>query len=410
MKLIAAILLLAATLPTNVQKTVAQLDAKGGKLEHSVWGILAVNFKGDTLAQLNQGRCMVPASNMKLITTAGAYLKLGRGYTFKTQLATDGEIRDTTLFGNLYVIGGGDPLIGNLFTYLPKEDIPFGKWRKVLEDKGIRRIEGDIVGDGSYFSGERRHTDWSTEDERSKDGVVPAGLTWRGKMGDSMPDGPLAAATHFRRWLVANGIVVTGGAGENTVDSLTTLGIAQSASLNHIATIANHQSDNFCAETLLKAIGKANNGSDDYDTATAALHRALSPIGLAGPSAGMRFADGSGLSRKNYVSPEFLVRLLTGMAKTGVYKDYLGSLPRPGRKDGTLQTRLPKAPAAVKNRIYMKSGSMNGVRCFSGYILPSDGDTRKTIAFSIMVNNFVGKQSELAPVLDNLILELANEN
>lgn len=410
MKLIAAILLLAATLPTNVQKTVEQLDAKGGKLEHSVWGILAVNFKGDTLAQLNQGRCMVPASNMKLITTAGAYLKLGRGYTFKTQLATDGEIRDTTLFGNLYVIGGGDPLIGNLFTYLPKEDIPFGKWRKVLEDKGIRRIEGDIVGDGSYFSGERRHTDWSTEDERSKDGVVPAGLTWRGKMGDSIPDGPLAAATHFRRWLVANGIVVTGGAGENTVDSLTTLGIAQSASLNHIATIANHQSDNFCAETLLKAIGKANNGSDDYDTAIAALHRALSPIGLAGPSAGMRFADGSGLSRKNYVSPEFLVRLLTGMAKTGVYKDYLGSLPRPGRKDGTLQTRLPKAPAAVKNRIYMKSGSMNGVRCFSGYILPSDGDTRKTIAFSIMVNNFVGKQSELAPVLDNLILELANEN
>ncbi len=446
MKLIAAILLLAATLPTNVQKTVAQLDAKGGKLEHSVWGILAVNFKGDTLAQLNQGRCMVPASNMKLITTAGAYLKLGRGYTFKTQLATDGEIRDTTLFGNLYVIGGGDPLIGNLFTYLPKEDIPFGKWRKVLEDKGIRRIEGDIVGDGSYFSGERRHTDWSTEDERSKDGVVPAGLTWRGKMGDSIPDGPLAAATHFRRWLQDNGIAVSGRALErhasacpaeggteperamsvarepqgtlgaeplNNEDGqarLTILGIAQSASLNHIATIANHQSDNFCAETLLKAIGKANNGSDDYDTATAALHRALSPIGLAGPSAGMRFADGSGLSRKNYVSPEFFVRLLTGMAKTGVYKDYLGSLPRPGRKDGTLQTRLPKAPAAVKNRIYMKSGSMNGVRCFSGYILPSDGDTRKTIAFSIMVNNFVGKQSELAPVLDNLILELANEN
>ena len=425
MKLIATILLLAATLSTNVQKTVAQLDAKGGKLEHSVWGILAVNFKGDTLAQLNQGRCMVPASNMKLITTAGAYLKLGRGYTFKTQLATDGTIQDSTLFGNLYIIGSGDPLIGNLFTYLPKEDIPFGKWRKVLEDKGIRRIEGDIVGDGSYFSGERRHTDWSTEDEITKDGVVPAGLTWRGKMGDSIPDGPLAAATHFRRWLIQNGIAVSGIAcemgGEQVAgrastpataapDSLVILGTAQSATLNHIATIANHQSDNFCAETLLKAIGKANNGSDDYDTATAALHRALSPIGLAGPSAGMRFADGSGLSRKNYVSPEFLVRLLTGMAKTGVYKDYLNSLPKPGRKDGTLQTRLPKASAAVKNRIYMKSGSMNGIRCFSGYILPSDGDTRKTIAFSIMVNNFVGKQSELAPVLDNLILELANEN
>ena len=410
---------------TPVQKTVNALDAKGGALENSVWGILAVNFQGDTLVQLNKGKRMTPASNMKLVTTAAAYLKLGRNYTFKTQIATDGTIQDSTLVGNLYIIGGGDPLIGNLFTYLPKEDIPFGKWRKVLEDRGIRRIDGNVVGDGSYFGGERRHTDWSTEDEISKDGVVPAGLTWRGEMGDSIPDGPLAAATHFRRWLIQNGVPVSGIAcemgGEQVAGSASTpataapdtlylLGTAQSATLNHIATITNHQSDNFCAETLLKAIGKANNGSDDYDTATAALHRALAPIGLAGPSAKMRFADGSGLSRKNFVSPEFLVRILTGMARTSSYKDYLNSLPRPGRKDGTLQTRLPKAPAAVKNRIYMKSGSLSGVRCFSGYILPSDGDTRKTIAFSIMVNNHVGSQASLAPVLDQIILELANEN
>ena len=372
---------------TPVQKTVNALDSKGGALEHSTWGILAVNFQGDTIAQLNIGKRLVPASNMKLVTTAAAYLKLGRGYTFKTQIATDGAIQDSTLVD---------------------------------------------------FSGELRHTDWSTEDERSKDGVVPSGLTWRGKMGDSIPDGPLAAAMHFRRWLIQSGVPVSGAATasqESVVrsatathglaqktsandsscaatipDSLVILGTAQSATLNHIATITNHQSDNFCAETLLKAIGKANNGSDDYDTATAALHRALAPIGLAGPSAGMRFADGSGLSRKNFVSPEFLVRILTGMARTSSYKDYLNSLPRPGRKDGTLQTRLPKAPAAVKNRIYMKSGSMGGVRCFSGYILPSDGDARKTIAFSIMVNNHVGRQADLAPVLDNLILELANVN
>lgn len=434
---------------TGVQKTVNALDAKGGALENSVWGILAVNFKGDTLAQLNKGKRLTPASNMKLVTTAAAYLKLGRNYTFKTQIATDGAIQDSTLVGNLYIIGGGDPLIGNLFTYLPKEDVPFGKWRKVLEDKGIRRIEGDIIGDGRYFSGRLRHTDWSTEDELSKDGVVPSGLTWRGKMEDSLPDGPLAAATHFRRWLLDNGIAVSGVAGEvdkdgNVVragvhprrakglavshkgspvqalpvrrlpndipDTLYLLGTAQSATLNHIASITNHQSDNFCAETLLKAIGKANNGSDDYDTATTALHRALGPIGLAGPSAKMRFADGSGLSRKNYLTPEFLVSLLRGMARTSFYKDYLNSLPRPGRKDGTLQTRMAKAPAPVKNRIYMKSGSLTGVRCFSGYILPSDGNTQNTIVFSIMVNNHVGRQADLAPVLDNLILELAKEN
>ena len=439
MKLLAVILSLLSLTGGPIQRAVEALDAKGGALEHSVWGILAVTFDGDTLACLNPGKCMVPASNMKLVTTAGAYLKLGRNYRFTTTLATDGTVQDSILCGNLYIRGGGDPLIGNLFDYLPEEDIPFSKWRKVLEAKGIRRIEGDIVGDGSYFSGELRHTDWSSEDERSKDGVVPSGLTWRGKMGDSIPDGPLAAATHFRRWLIANGIIVTGGAGstvysatatrgpaqktsvngspappEDTTsglpDSLVILGTAQSATLNHIALIANHQSDNFCAETLLKAIGKAADGSDDYDTALEALHRALSPLGMAGPSRKMRFADGSGLSRKNYLSPEFLVGVLRAMARTSFYTDYLNSLPRPGRKDGTLQTRLPKAPAAVKNRIYMKSGSMNGVRCFSGYILPSGGNSRKTIAFSVMVNNYVGRQSELAPVLDDLILKLANEN
>lgn len=438
MKLLAVILSLLSLTGGPIQRAVEALDAKGGALEHSVWGILAVTFDGDTLACLNPGKCMVPASNMKLVTTAGAYLKLGRNYRFTTTLATDGTVQDSILCGNLYIRGGGDPLIGNLFDYLPEENIPFGKWRKVLEANGIRRIEGDIVGDGSYFSGELRHTDWSSEDERSKDGVVPSGLTWRGKMGDSIPDGPLAAATHFRRWLVQNGIEVNGsacelvaggavygsflsgpargGSGVNdtpatvSADSLTVLGTAQSATLNHIALIANHQSDNFCAETLLKAIGKAADGSDDYDTALEALHRALSPLGMAGPSRKMRFADGSGLSRKNYLSPEFLVGVLRAMARTSFYTDYLNSLPRPGRKDGTLQTRLPKAPAAVKNRIYMKSGSMNGVRCFSGYILPSGGNSRKTIAFSVMVNNYVGRQSELAPVLDDLILKLANEN
>ena len=438
MKLLAVILSLLSLTGGPIQRAVEALDAKGGALEHSVWGILAVTFDGDTLACLNPGKCMVPASNMKLGTTAGAYLKLGRNYRFTTTLATDGTVQDSILCGNLYIRGGGDPLIGNLFDYLPEEDIPFGKWRKVLENNGIRRIEGDIIGDGSYFSGELRHTDWSSEDERSKDGVVPSGLTWRGKMGDSIPDGPLAAATHFRRWLIQNGIEVSGsacelvaggavygsflsgpvrgGSGVNgtpatvSADSLTVLGTAQSATLNHIALIANHQSDNFCAETLLKAIGKAADGSDDYDTALEALHRALSPLGMAGPSRKMRFADGSGLSRKNYLSPEFLVGVLRAMARTSFYTDYLNSLPRPGRKDGTLQTRLPKAPAAVKNRIYMKSGSMNGVRCFSGYILPSGGNSRKTIAFSVMVNNYVGRQSELAPVLDDLILKLANEN
>ena len=94
MKLLAVILSLLSLTGGPVQRAVEALAAKGGALEHSVWGILAVTFDGDTLACLNPGKCMVPASNMKLVTTAGAYLKLGRNYRFTTTLATDGTVQD----------------------------------------------------------------------------------------------------------------------------------------------------------------------------------------------------------------------------------------------------------------------------------------------------------------------------
>ena len=415
--LLLSVALYAGVPGTATQRKAVALDATGGKFECCNWGILAVNAKGDTIANLNSKRRMVPASNMKLITTGAALITFGGGYTFKTEIATDGEVRDTTLHGNLYIIGGGDPLIGNLFSYLPKPDIPFGKWYRILEDKGIRRIEGSIIGNGSYFD-DSFHTDWSNEDRRSKDGVVPSGLTWRGKMEDPLPDGPIAAAEYFKEWLQAKGVTVSEdpfAAGEpaaydTPADSLTMLGTAASASLRTIVSIANHQSDNFCAETLIKAIGKKIAGSDDYDHATAALHRALSPLGLAVASHKMRFADGSGLSRKNYISPDFIVRFLCAMQKTKSYSDFHNSLPMPGRSDGTLKTRLPKAPAEIKNRIWMKSGSMAGTRCFSGYIDSSDGTAANAIAFSVMVNNYVGSSEELSRILDELILSLANEN
>lgn len=414
----AAVLLLAgfaraASPRTAAQRLARSLDAPGGAFESSVWGVLAVNFSGDTLADLNRNRRMVPASNLKLLTTGAALLTFGGDHRFVTTFATDGAVRDSVLCGNLYIIGGGDPLIGTLFPYLPSPGETFGRWKSVLSGAGIKAIEGRIIADGSFFEGELRHPDWSTEDEMTKDGVVPSGLTWRGNMDDLLPDGPLAAAVHFRDWLDVDSTFLAVGADAcegYATDSLTVLGTVASAPLREIVSITNHRSDNFCAETMLKALGKQYNGSDDYSSATAALRSALAPLGLKARSASMRFSDGSGLSRKNYVSPDFLVSFLRAMARTGVYPDYLESLPRPGRSDGTLKPRMAKAPAAVKDRIFMKSGSLGGVRCFSGYILPSDGNKAKTIAFSVMVNNYVGNQTVLASRLDELILALAAEN
>jgi len=385
---------------------------------NSVWGFVAVNMQGDTLAKINSNRRMVPASNMKLITTGAALVTFGPSYTFKTSIAYAGEVKDSTLFGDLYIIGGGDPMLGDLFSYLPSPSEAFAKWRKILKDNGIYRIEGNIVGDGSYFNGEAYHTDWSMEDGRTKDGVVPQGLTYRGKMKAVLPDGPLAAATHFRNYLVKDtSFVVTGVAAEgklptpsqnDTLMTVKTLGVVASQPLKTLIKTANYQSDNFTAETLIRALGKQLKGSADYSSATSALHKALSPLNLANASMQQRFADGSGLSRKNYISPNFMVSFLKAMAKSKYYKDYLASIPKPG--SGTLKNRLAKQPQSVKDRVYMKSGSLNGTRAFSGYILSGDGNPAKTICFSVITNNSVASYSQTAGPIDELISQLAKEN
>ena len=119
--------------------------------------------------------------------------------------------------------------------------------------------------------------------------------------------------------------------------------------------------------------------------------------------------DGSGLSRKNYVSPAFFVRFLRKMMTVPAWEPFFASLPVPGTK-GTLETRFEKAPQEFKERIHMKTGSMNGVRCFSGYVTASDGNPQHTIVFSVLVNNCPEPSYQMVPVLDGIIEAIAAGN
>ena len=67
-------------------------------------------------------------------------------------------------------------------------------------------------------------------------------------------------------------------------------------------------------------------------------------------------------------------------------------------------------PAEIKNRIKAKSGSMEGVRCYSGYIIPSEGCKDDTIVFSIMVNNCTAPSWKVRPLLDKIMGILAESN
>ncbi len=137
------------------------------------WGLLIVDAEsGETLYEQNPDKYFVPASNMKLFTTALALAKLGPEYRFRTTLETTGTISsEGVLAGDVVLVGRGDPNLSNRkFPYDLKEEFE-GPPEKVLVElvdglaaKGVKEISGDVIGDDSYFPRERYPNGWEIDD------------------------------------------------------------------------------------------------------------------------------------------------------------------------------------------------------------------------------------------------------
>lgn len=95
----------------------------------------------------NGNKGIKPASNMKLITAAAALDKLGGNYQFLTELYVDGEIRDGVLNGDVYLRGQGDPML------MQKDLLNFAV---ALKKAGVKKVNGNLVGDATWFDYEFR--------------------------------------------------------------------------------------------------------------------------------------------------------------------------------------------------------------------------------------------------------------
>ena len=482
---------------TEAQKTIAQICGQE-PLRSALAGVLAVRADGDTIAVVNHRQKLVPASNVKLLTTGLALHTLGADFRFETRLGYTGTVESGTLKGDLYILGGGDPMTGARTEHAAGLGKIFGDWAQLLKQIGISRIEGRVLGDPRFFSDPTpQNLGWTFDDLGCYYGAGPTGLNFfensqnfyitpgssgnavnyrvqypetpwmkfinhtvtgaarssnslyyvnsslapMGELAGSFPIdrrgytlecsnafGAYTCAYYFHNYLKDEGVAVTGGWGDVTVqgevrtsldaaasrtraavaDSIKVLGSAWSAPLSEIVYDTNTQSDNFYAETLLRMVALRSGLTAGQDDCADAAEAGLRKMGLRTDGACQQF-DGSGLSRKNYVSPDFFVRFLRKMMTLPVWDAFFASLPVPGQK-GTLESRFEKSPQEFKDRIHMKTGSMNGVRCFSGYILASDGDPKKTIIFSLLVNNCPAPSYQLVPAMDGIIEAIAAEN
>lgn len=115
-----------------------------------------------TIQSYRAANSVIPASTMKLVTTAAALEILGADYQFKTTLEIDGNIsKDSVLNGNLYIYGSGDPTLGS--SKLGNSHF-LVDWVAAIRKQGIKEIKGNIIADASAYDTEGVNPKWLWED------------------------------------------------------------------------------------------------------------------------------------------------------------------------------------------------------------------------------------------------------
>ena len=148
-------------------------------LDHFIVSVYAVDMRTHQILLDRQSDIsLIPASCMKLVTTGAAFSVLGPEMRFQTDLEYDGKIDASgVLHGNLYIRGGGDPCLGSERLGLSWK-MQIDTWVKAISDKGIKRIEGEIIGDATLWEKALAVPSWSFEDVGNYYGAGASALSF----------------------------------------------------------------------------------------------------------------------------------------------------------------------------------------------------------------------------------------
>lgn len=432
---------------------------------------------GNVLISHNQNTSLIPASTMKLVTSAVALELLGPEYTFKTTLGYTGSVkrRSGRLDGNIIITGGGDPALGSeYFKDHYREFI--NSWAEEIRRAGIRKIRGRIVTDDSYYDFEPVPPRWLWEDlgtyygagvyglsvfdnscrirvKSSPDssrvdiiGITPdlhgynytnnlaatgkkekwyvfsAPYSRSGWFSGTIPvsseeividaaitDPPLLIASLLHEKLESEGIKISEEPvtirlePEISTRDITWLTETVSPILSLIADVLNKESVNLYAEHLVKELGRRFESRGTTAAGTGVILDFLGSSGI--DTSGIFIEDGSGLSSRNGISSEELVKLLIFMRNKGKHFEiFYSSLPDAG-KNGTLMQYF--TDPVFDSNLKAKSGSMTRVRCYAGYFTTVSG---RHLAFSILINNFQGSSRPVIKHIEEILKEIIINN
>lgn len=186
MKRFATLLLIltAFTLPlklsaqsNNIQKYVDQMKYDT-LFRDAVVGIMVMDSKGKTVASWNPDMPLLTASTMKTITTGLSLKVLGPDFRFITKIGHTGFVKNGVLYGDLFIVGGGDPTLGSRDTVATPVSEVFEEWLKAISYAGIVRINGSVVADDRFFADEAIPESWTWSNLGPSFGSAASGLSF----------------------------------------------------------------------------------------------------------------------------------------------------------------------------------------------------------------------------------------
>ncbi|HEX7860984.1 MAG TPA: D-alanyl-D-alanine carboxypeptidase/D-alanyl-D-alanine-endopeptidase [Verrucomicrobiae bacterium] len=156
-----------------------------GKFSAAMWGVKIVSLEsGATIFETNAHKLLKPASNAKTFSGALALDVLGANYKIKTSLlAKSAPDASGTFKGDLVIYGRGDPTFSARFQDGSYTNL-FGRLIEAFRRAGIRRVEGDLVGDETFFAGPRFGANWTWDDLQYYYGAEVSALSYQDNVID----------------------------------------------------------------------------------------------------------------------------------------------------------------------------------------------------------------------------------
>jgi D-alanyl-D-alanine carboxypeptidase/D-alanyl-D-alanine-endopeptidase (penicillin-binding protein 4) len=421
---------------------------------------------GEVVASQNPMLCATPASVTKIITTATALELLGGDFQFSTYIETNGTIDNGVLNGDLIIRGGADPTLGSIhlgdrafLDYFIKVIKHKGinhitgdviidptcldrcaasvKW--IWEDMGfhygaaafglsaydntsiITMNSGDF-GTKPIITSVWPETPNLAIYNEVKTLSIPNDSVWafcqpyglalylQGGMPvnrnnyvvrTSIPNPSLVVAKSLHKMLGDYGVKVDGDYSVQTEyfsEQRTLIYEYKSRKLREIIRLTNYKSNNLYAEHIFRRLG--NIIMPNEATSSASIQVIKDYWAKQGVDVSALFLyDGCGLAAQNAYSAHFLNQILIHMRKSSNWDDFYQSLPRAGR-EGTVGSFLYKTK--LQDIARLKSGSLSGVQCYSGYIMHGD----KEYAVTVMVNNFTCKRKDVKKQIEEWLLDV----